>query len=108
MTKSKNIPVPLRKKGLEQKIEKLCAANDVTFLAMFGSYVRGEPRRGSDLDLAIEYQPGKPKSLFDLVDLEQQFSRVFHKKVDLGIFHNLDPHIIGQVKKEMKVIYEKR
>jgi hypothetical protein len=108
MTNPQNIPAKLRKKDLSEKIEAACEKNDVTFMAIFGSYSRGEQRRGSDLDIAIEYQKGKKKSLFDLVDLEEDLSRIFGKKVDLGIFHSLNRHVIGQVKKEMKVIYEKR
>ena len=108
MTNPQNIPAKLRKKDLGEKIEAACKKNDVTFMAIFGSYSRGEQRRGSDLDIAIEYQKGKKKSLFDLVDLEEDLSRIFGKKVDLGIFHSLNRYVIGQVKKEMKVIYEKR
>ncbi len=108
MTKTKNIPAPLRKRGIEQKLAEICQSNDVTFMAIFGSYVRGEQKRGSDLDIAIEYEPGRKKSLFDLLDLEERLTRVFRKKVDLGIFHNLDPHVVGQVKKDMKIIYEER
>ena len=108
MTKTENIPAILRKKGMDRKLLELCEENDVAFMAVFGSYVRGEQKRRSDLDIAIEYERGRKKSLFDLIDLEEDLGRVFGKKVDLGIFHNLDPHIIDQVKKEMKVIYEKR
>ena len=56
MTKTKNIPAPLRKRGIEQKLAEICQSNDVTFMAIFGSYVRGEQKRGSDLDIAIEYE----------------------------------------------------
>jgi predicted nucleotidyltransferase len=108
MTRIENMPAMLRKEGIENKILELCEKNDVAFMAIFGSHVRGEQKRRSDLDIAIEYEKGKRKSLFDLVDLEDELSRIFGKNVDLGIFHNLDSNIIGQVKKEMKIIYEKR
>jgi len=108
MTKTKNIPARLRKKGIAQKLEQICQSNDVSFMAIFGSYVRGEQKQGSDLDIVIEYEKDARKTLFDLIDLEEELSKIFRKKVDLGIFHNLDPHIISRVQKEMKVIYEKR
>ncbi len=34
-------------------------------------------------------------------------SEIFERKVDLGIFHSLNPHMIEDVKKEMMVIYRK-
>jgi len=40
----------LRKKGLEEKLSEICAKNDVVFLAVFGSFVRGEQNKKSDVD----------------------------------------------------------
>ena len=68
-----NIPTTLRKKGLEAKLLKVCRDNDVVFMGIFGSYVRGEQKRGSDVDIAIRYRKGSRKSLFDLVELQIAF-----------------------------------
>ena len=76
-------------------------------MAVFGSFVRGEQNRKSDVDVAIEYDENKPKSLLDLLCLEEELSKAFKRKVDLGIFSSLRPHIAEDVKKEMLVIYEK-
>jgi len=35
-------------------------------------------------------------------------TRIFGRKVDLGVFSSLSPYVIEDVKKEMQVIYEKR
>jgi len=48
------------------------------------------------------------KSLFDLVRVEDELTRLFERKVDLGVFSSLNPYIIDDVKKEMKILYEKR
>jgi len=40
--------------------------------------------------------------------LEEKLKRLFGRKVDLGEFDSLSPYVIDYVKKEMKVIYEKR
>jgi uncharacterized protein len=101
------IPQPLRRKGLDKALSEICKENDVIFLAVFGSYVRGEQHRGSDVDVAIEYDPSKGKTLLDLIHLEGELSKVFKRKVDLGIFSSLHPYIIDDVKKEMRVIYER-
>jgi uncharacterized protein len=105
--KEENLPEALKKKGITKKLLDICLRNDVVFMAVFGSYVRGEQHRGSDVDIAIEYDKSKPKSLLDLIGLEYELSDVFHKKVDLGIFSSLHPYIIEGVKKEMRIIYEK-
>ena len=108
MIEIKNLPTQLRKKGLEEKLVKICEENDIVFMAIFGSFVRGEQKRKSDIDIAIRYADGKRKSLFDLVELEEKLKRLFGRKVDLGEFDSISPYIIDYVKKEMKVIYEKR
>jgi len=101
------LPETLRKKGLEAALEKNCRKNDIVFLAVFGSYVRGEQNSESDVDIAIEFDETKRKSLLDLVRIEDELSEIFERKVDLGIFSSLKPGIIDYVKKEMRVIYQK-
>jgi len=103
-----NLPRELRRRGLEEKLVEVCERNGVVFLAVFGSYARGEQRAESDVDVAIEFDKYSGKSLFDLVRVEDELTRLFERKVDLGVFSSLNPYIIDDVKKEMKIIYEKR
>ena len=54
----------------------------VSGLWVFGSYVRGEQKRGSDLDVLVEFdRPGM--TLFKLVDIEFRLSGHLGVKVDL-------------------------
>jgi predicted nucleotidyltransferase len=102
----KNIPKPLMKKGLGEKLTQICKGNDVVFLAIFGSYARKKQTKRSDIDLAIRFRQGAEKSLFDIVELEDRFKTLFGRKVDLGELDSISRYIIDYVKKEMKVIYE--
>lgn len=104
----KNLPDPLRKRGLDKRLTKICEENDVVFLALFGSFVRGDYREDSDIDIAILYDDEKSKSLFDLIELEENLTQLLGRKVDVGIFDTISPYVIEEVKKEMKIIYEKR
>jgi predicted nucleotidyltransferase len=103
-----NLPEELRRKGLEEKLAEICRKNDIVFMAIFGSFVRGGQNRKSDIDIAIEFERNSEKSLLDLVRIENELKKVFKRKVDLGIFSSLNPYIIEDVKKEMRIIYEKR
>jgi uncharacterized protein len=102
------LPKPLIRKGLDKDLEEICIRNDVVFLAIFGSFVRGQEKKDSDVDIAIEYDKSKHKTLLDLVGLEDELSAAFKRKVDLGVFRSLSPYIIDDVKREMRVIYDKR
>ena len=108
MVKIKNKPSDLRKDKLEEKLSKICEENDVVFMTIFGSFVKGEQEKRSDIDIAIEFDKNSKKSLLDLVRLERDLKKIFKRKVDLGIFSSISPFVIEDVKKEMKVIYEKR
>ncbi|MBS7611898.1 nucleotidyltransferase family protein [Candidatus Bathyarchaeota archaeon] len=102
------LPKELRRKGLEEELADICRRNDIVFMAVFGSFVRGEQNRKSDIDIAIEFDKNSEKSLLDLVRIENELRRIFKRKVDLGIFSSLNPYIIEDVKREMRVFYEKR
>lgn len=99
MIEIENLPLPLRGKGIEDKLIKICEDNDVVFFAIFGSFARGEQGRRSDIDIAVEFDRNKRKSLLDLVHLEYELKRVFKRNVDLGIFSSISPYMIDDVKK---------
>jgi len=103
-----SLPEELRREGLEEKLIEVCLRNDIIFMAVFGSFVRGEQSPKSDIDIAIEFDKDSRKTLLDLVRIEGELTEIFGRKVDLGIFSSINPYIIDDVKKEMKVIYEKR
>jgi predicted nucleotidyltransferase len=103
-----NLPQELRRKGLEEKLAEICRKNDIVFMAIFGSFTRGEQNIKSDIDIAIEFERNSKKSLIDLVRIENELRKIFKRKVDLGIFSSLNPYIIQDVKKEVRIIYEKR
>ena len=50
-------------------------------LGIFGSYVRGEQRKASDIDILVEFE--KPVSLLHIVSLENHLSTILGIKVDV-------------------------
>jgi predicted nucleotidyltransferase len=103
-----NLPEELKRKGVEEKLAEICRKNDIVFMAVFGSFARGEQNRRSDIDIAVEFDRNSEKSLLDLVRIENELRKIFRRKVDLVVLKSLSPYIIEDVKKEIRVIYEKR
>lgn len=60
-------------------------------IGVFGSYVRGEQRPDSDLDILIELEDPPRISLLDLVDLEYFLSDLLGVKVQTAIKKILNP-----------------
>jgi hypothetical protein len=64
---------------------------DVNTLEVFGSYLRGEENKLSDLDLLVTYH--ETPSLFQFVALENHLSDALGVKVDLVMKDSLKPFI---------------
>ncbi len=63
----------------------------VKTLGVFGSYVRGEQKEGSDLDILVEFQ--EPVGLFKFMELEEFLGKNTGVKVDLVSRKALKPRI---------------
>jgi uncharacterized protein len=88
-----------------QAIQKLkqCAdavrARGATSLYLFGSTVRGEAARGSDLDLFVDYDPAKKFSLVDLVDIKLLLERELGTEVDVTTRDSLHPMLRTEIER---------
>ena len=68
-------------------------------IGLFGSYVRGEQKKNSDIDFLVEFE--KPD--FDnFMDLIFSLEDLFGKKVELITKGNLSPYVQPYVEKEVK------
>jgi uncharacterized protein len=76
---------------LRQQTPSLAEQYNVATLEIFGSYVRHEQRKNSDLDILVTFN--KPPSLFKLVRLENHLSDLLGVKVDLTLKDSLKPAI---------------
>ena len=72
----------------------------VQSLGLFGSYVRGDQRPGSDLDLLVEFDD-KRLSLLDFIALENYLSDLLGVKVDLVEKDALKPAIGRHILREV-------
>ena len=81
----------------------------ISRLAVFGSTVRGEATKKSDLDLLIRLKPSnkRPKlGLFKLMEIEQALAKKLGREIDLVTEDSLSPYIRPYVEKEKVIIYE--
>lgn len=71
----------------------------VATMELFGSYVRHEERKNSDLDILVTFT--KPPSLFKLIRLENHLSDLLAVKVDLVMKNSLKPAIGRNILREV-------
>ena len=94
----------MNKEELYEKIVQILKSKGARKIAIFGSYVRGEEKPESDIDIIVEFS--ERKSLLDLVGIEQELSDAVGMRVDLLTEKSISPYLIDRIKKEMEVIYE--
>ncbi len=64
---------------------------EVKSLGVFGSYARSQTKRGSDLDLLVEFH--RVPTMFEFVRLERHLAKLLGVKVDLVMKTALKPEI---------------
>lgn len=76
----------------------------VTRSAIFGSYVRGDNKKDSDIDILVDFPRGK--GLFELVGLQFKLEDALEKNVDLVEYESLHPLLKERILAEQVQIYE--
>ena len=75
----------------------------VNRIGFFGSIVRGQQRKDSDIDLLVFFDEGK-LSFGTYMDLIFYLEDLLHTKVDLLTPEQISPHIMPYIQKE--ILYE--
>lgn len=76
----------------------------VTEIGVFGSYVRGEQKSDSDIDILVTLTDPPRISLLDLVDLQYYLSDLLEMKVDIAVKGNLRKRIGQRILSEVQPV----
>lgn len=89
-----------------RRLAAFCRRHHIRRLALFGSVLRGDFRPESDIDVLVEFAPGKTPGFLKLADMEAELSTLFgSRKVDLRTPQDLSRYFRDQVVKEAEVQY---
>jgi len=70
---------------------------------LFGSFARGEDNRESDVDVLVEFAPGK-KNFDNFMHLAFFLEDLFGRKVDLVTVESLSPYIGPRILREVEYV----
>ncbi len=70
-----------------------------TQLALFGSWVHGDQKRGSDIDILVDFEPDE-KTFANYMNLKFHLESLLGRKVDLVTFSGLRKEIREEVLSE--------
>lgn len=82
---------------IKNKILPVLKKHRVSKSSLFGSLVRGDANRKSDVDILVKLPSGS--SLLDLVGLKMELTEKVGRKVDVLTFNSISPLLENEIKK---------
>lgn len=82
---------------IKKKVVPILKDAGVTHSSIFGSYVRGEAKDDSDIDMLVEVPRGT--GLFAFIGLQHKLENALNKKVDLVTYKSIHPRLRGSILK---------
>ena len=85
-----------------QKILPILQRYEAKRVGLFGSFIKGEMREDSDIDILLEIE--KDISLLDFIGLKLEIEEALGRKVDLVEYSTIKPLLRERILKEQVLI----
>lgn len=66
----------------DEQLKEICGKHSIKELAIFGSALREDFTGNSDIDLLYVFEENAKRSLFDIVNIKEEFEKLFGRHVD--------------------------
>jgi uncharacterized protein len=87
-----------------ERVAELCRRHHIARLSLFGSVLRDDFSPDSDVDVLVQFEPGKTPGL-RFFKVEDELSREFLRRVDLNTPECLSVYFRDQVEAEAVPLY---
>jgi predicted nucleotidyltransferase len=84
---------------LQLKKPELCARYSVKEIGIFGSYLSGDQKESSDIDILVDYE--KSVGLIEFVNLKNYLADLLEMNVDLVMKKALKPNLGRRILREV-------
>lgn len=93
--------------AVPESLGEFCRGHAIKRLRLFGSAARGDAGPESDIDLLVEFEPGRAPSLIEMVRLKDALSEMLGgRRVDLATPSMLNnPYRRREILKDLKELY---
>ena len=91
-----------------EEVEAFCLRHHIRKLSLFGSILTPRFRAESDIDVLVEFEPGRVPGYFGLVGMEMELSDMLGRKVDLRTPGELSRYFRERVVSEARLQYERK
>lgn len=90
----------------KDQISEFCRRNKIQKLSIFGSALRKDFGRDSDVDVLVEFEPGARIGLITLAGMELELEKIIGRKVDLNTSGFLSRYYRDRILNEAVVQYD--
>jgi hypothetical protein len=100
--------VPKRSLSFEiprRELVEFCRRHHIRRLSLFGSILRDDFGPESDIDVLVEFEPGKTPGL-SFFGMQDEMSQLFGRHVDLNTPRFIGKRFREQVLREAEVVYD--
>jgi len=87
-----------------ERIAEFCRRHHIRRLAFFGSVLRDDFTSESDVDILVEFEPGKTPG-FAFFGMQDELSEILGRRVDLNTANDLSRYFRGDVLREAEPVY---
>ena len=88
-----------------ESLAEFCRRHHIRKLAFFGSVLRADFTPDSDVDVLVEFEPGKTPGLA-FFTMQDELSTLLGRNVDFNTPHCLSPYFREKVLQQARVIYD--
>jgi uncharacterized protein len=87
-----------------EELAAFCRKNHIQRLSFFGSFTRADFTSDSDIDILVEFEPGRTPGLA-FFEMQEELSRMLGRRVDLNTPRSLSPYYRDRVLSEAETVY---
>jgi predicted nucleotidyltransferase len=100
-TQNSRVRISIPKKDLKE----FCRRYQVNRLALFGSVLRRDFHKDSDVDVLVSFEPDAHVGFITLSRMQRELSELFERPVDLVLMDGLKPIIRDSVLANIEEVY---
>ena len=100
-------PLPQPLAAHQGAIAEFCRRHSIRKLALFGSFLTGQAQPDSDIDLLVEFEPGRAPGLIRLGALTNELSSLLARPVDLRTPQDLSRYFRDKVVASARTLHER-
>ncbi|MBS1828137.1 MAG: nucleotidyltransferase domain-containing protein [Acidobacteria bacterium] len=96
------LPIPVE----TERIREFCHKHSIRKLSFFGSILTSRFQPQSDVDVLVEFAPGRTPGFIRLAGMERELSAILGRKADIRTAEDLSRHFREDIVASAAVQYE--